>query len=409
MVIHSISTPLVGPTVDSLWSLLHGRGPPVDPLNRPPFVHEQQDTEIPLAVIDGSGRNTGAGAAYSGEDPDPGDTIIRWDAELHRFYLGWSIQAETGGGFNSFASFGIYQDYFDTGRSAYQGSLTDPQYMQGFREFRVRCQDNHGAWSEYETMLVEDVQAVHGSNVNVDSFMERPDYRQPNIWAFRHGSADGTGAGGVAYQYATPAEARADRANWVGSISYAAWRLYRLFDGTQPPVIVHSFRNVHPSLNATLADGIVTFTLKPDAVPTEIGEYDSSHNWVSLCQVLIDGGGGGNPNFWNSVTGFLFIAGDLTQDSDWSFPVSVEPTRDSNWSFPVSLSQLVIVIGPFFGVSRLCPLSIASGRRWLNLFLRLLETASGLDWFHRGQLPIATGLPLRQLVWSLHRIAPGPS
>ena len=319
-----------GSTTDSPWTLLHVILPPFDAENRPPIVHPQQPEQISRVIIDGGGRNTGGGAAYSGEDPDPGDTIVRWEATMS--YPGWRVEALGGGGFNNFATFDIYQDYF--GRfSEYEGRQGTPANMLRSREFRVRCRDNHQAWSEYETMLINVVQPVHGDNLQVDGFTERPDRRQPNIWAFRHGSTRNASVGGVHYQYLTPADARASRALWAGSISYAAYRLYELIQGTEPNVVVHNYRNIHPSLNAVLVDGLITFTLKPDAELTEVGEYTSSHNWTVLGEVLIDGGGAGNPDFWAYITGFLFISGDLTEDSDWSSVASATPTNDSDWSF----------------------------------------------------------------------------
>ena len=323
------SAAVSGSTTDSPWTLLHVILPPFDPTNRPPVVHPQQPAQISQVVIDGGGRNAGAGATYSGEDPDPGDTIVQWQATISQ--SGWRVEALRGGGFNSGATFDINQDYFVRG-SEYAGTLFSPQYMLRSREFRVRCRDNHQAWSEYETMLINVVQPVHGSNLRVDSFTERPDRRQPNIWAFRHGSTRNASVGGVHYQYLTPAEARASRVLWAGSISYAAYRLYELIQGTEPNVVVHNYRNIHPSLNASLVNGLITFTLKPDAQPTEVGEYSSSHNWTVLGEVLIDGGGAGNLDYWVSISGFLFISEERTDDSDWSSLASALPTADSEWS-----------------------------------------------------------------------------
>ena len=124
-----------------------------------------------------------------------------------------------------------------------------------------------------------------------------------------------------------------DKVNWVGSIHYAARRLYYLIQGTRPSVVVHATRNVHSSLNAVLETGDVVFTVKPDAPASDVGEYSSGYQWTTLCQVLIDGGGGGNPDFWETVSGFLFIADEPTQDSDWSSVASATPTNDSDWSF----------------------------------------------------------------------------
>ena len=281
--------------------------------NAAPVIIPPVPSSSPV-IIDG--RGTGGGRVfatnqYTATDSD-GDTIPTWGADPPN---SWRVESEGALSISTvpnahqtgFVQLSAIQDYFNR-FTIFSSSLTPESAIRGV-QFQIRCRDSRRAWSNYVDDEVSLLQPVHGSTHSVDSFTQRPDRRQPNIWAFRKESTAGTNAGGTNYQYATPDEARADKANWAGTIRYAARRLYELIQGTRPLIVIHSIRNVHSSLNAVLDDGDVIFTVKPDAPLSDVGEYSSGHQYVSLCQVLVDGGGAGNPDFWETVSGFLFITG----------------------------------------------------------------------------------------------------
>ena len=265
---------------------------------------------FPSVIIDGGSGRLIVGDQFTATDSD-GDTIPTWDADPPNLWRvesqgPLSVSTTPDAHQTGFVQLSAIEDYFNRS-TIYSNSLVPEGAIWSVR-YRVRCRDNRRAWSNYEDSEISALQPVHGSNENVDSFEERPDRRQPNIWAFKKGATTAASLGGISYQYTTPDAARADKANWVGSIRYAARRLYNLIQGTRPSVVVHGIRSVHSSLNAVLeTGGDVVFTVKPDAPASDRGEYSSGYQWTILCQVLIDGGGGGNPDFWETVSGFLFI------------------------------------------------------------------------------------------------------
>ena len=325
--------------------------------NAAPVIIPPVPSSSPV-IIDG--RGTGGGRVfatnqYTATDSD-GDTIPTWDADPPN---SWRVESEGALSVSTvpnahqtgFVQLSAIQDYFNR-FTIFSSSLTPESAIRGV-QFQIRCRDSRRAWSNYVDDEVSLLQPVHGSTHSVDSFTQRPDRRQPNIWAFRKESTAGTNAGGTNYQYATPDEARADKANWAGTIRYAARRLYELIQGTRPLIVIHSIRNVHSSLNAVLDDGDVIFTVKPDAPLSDVGEYSSGHQYVSLCQVLVDGGGGGNPDFWENVSGFLFITGGapptvtlLTDGQDVStYAVAVGTRVTLSWDVTDVASLTLQLIG----------------------------------------------------------------
>ena len=269
---------------------------------------------FPRAVLTGQGRNrVQVGDQYVATDAD-GDSIRTWEIATPN---GW--RQESAGYLTSsttpdaqqtgYVQLSAIEDYFHRFSIMVDGD--DPVDVTWNIPYRVRCRDSRRAWSNYVSANIEIVQAVHGSQHDLDGFQGRPDRRQPNIWAFKKGSTIGASAGGVHYQYATPDEARADKANWAGAITYAAHRLYVLRDGTTAsrPHIT-GIRNVHGSLDAVLANDAVTFTPKADASPRDGDEYARGYVWAQLCQVfVVSGGDRTSPAYWASVSGFVFIDG----------------------------------------------------------------------------------------------------
>ena len=392
---------------------------------------------FPSVILTGQGINrVQAGDNFVATDED-GDSIRTWDAsppngwrEESTGYLSSSTTPnaqQTG-----FVQLSAVEDYFS--RFTIMASQTDPQYMTWDASYRVRCRDSRRAWSDYVPARVEVIQAVHGSRHDLDSFQQRPDYRQPNIWAFKKGATTGASAGGVHYQYATPDEARADKANWAGSISYAAYRLYVLRDGNEPsrPHIT-AIRNVHASLDAVLADDNVTFTPKPNAAIQDRGEYTSSHDWEQLCQVfVVSGGDTTSPAYWASVNGFIFIDGGdpPTADTDINGsdgPVTAEPgdsviwnVRAANFSTveiridtPTGAGPWTVVVSPSDPYSEDQSLSaLVSGVTETTIFVFHVRAtnSAGVVASDSVQLTIVLLEPSTDSDWSsLTRMAPEPS
>ena len=165
-------------------------------------------------IIDG--RGTGGGRVfatnqYTATDSD-GDTIPTWDADPPG---GWRVENDDSLSTSTipnahqvgFVQLSAIQDYFHRS-TIYSNSVVPASAIWSVR-YRVRCRDNRRAWSNYEDSEISVLQPVHGSNEDVDSFEERPDRRQPNIWAFKKGATTSISLGGVSYQYTTPDAARA--------------------------------------------------------------------------------------------------------------------------------------------------------------------------------------------------------
>ena len=319
----------------------------VTPLNDPPRV-----------IVDGSGANrVMAGSQFRATDAD-GDTIPTWDAAPpNRWRLEGSSALSTtivpGEEQTGEVRLSAVQDYFATDRGqdiTIYSSQIDPQYMDLDIGYRVRCQDNRGAWSAYVNHSVNIVQAVHGSRANVNVVHDYPDRRQPNIWAFHKDRTDTMRVGGALYQYVTPDDARADKANWKGTLRYPARFLYRDPQGGSPPLssvlLTRGIRNVHPSLNAAKVPNSdnIDFAPKTDALNGDAGEYTSAFQWTTLCEVEVDVGEffTGFTYAWIPITGFIFVTGDdETTDSDWSTLVQMtpEPSTDSDWSSLVNFPR----------------------------------------------------------------------
>ena len=319
--------------------------------NTPPIVLPPVPT-APV-VLDGAGRNRVlAGAQFVATDSD-GDRVRAWDVSPPN---GW--REDSAGSLSSstvpnahqtgFVQISAEEDYF--GRFTIYQRSNEPSAMTWRARGRVRCRDVRQAWSNYEDYYVDVIQAVHGDNLLIDTFQEEPDRRQPNIWAFKKEATSSFRAGGVHYQYATPEEAKADRDNWVGSISYNARELWNLVRGSRPPssvVLVRSLRSIHPSLDGTLDGNIITFTAKAIAESREPGAYTSAYSWEVLA--VIDVQNDDDLQYYpHQVTGFVFITGEDTTDSEWSSMVSMSYVNQP----PVcsSLPNRNVIVGSFINV-----------------------------------------------------------
>ena len=282
----------------------------------------------PTAIVDGRGTGSGvvAGEQWTATDVD-GDAINRWEVEAPSG-RGWSNFTSSAGPLGQsttpnahqtgFTRIVGVQDYYARLRESVYIAATSPSHADRLVSYRARCRDARGAWSEWVSAQARIIQPVHGNNFNVDIFSEEPDRRLPNIWAFKKGATTTTHAGGVRYQYATPADAIADRDGWVGSITYNARELWFLVRGSRPPnsaVLVNNLANVHPSLTATLDGNEITFTPHANSVARERSSYFGS--WETLC--TIDVQDDDDLRYYTfSIDGFIFIIGDETEDSEWS-------------------------------------------------------------------------------------------
>ena len=313
-----------------------------DPENTPPFVNPQIVADRPFFILTGGSNFAGSartGEQFEGGDPDPGDTLIRWQAERPSnglFFSTGGTQFErsvSGTGSTGQVILGAVQDASDgqtnglwNGRRTSSGA--------GNASFWVRLQDNHGAWSDWEIYYVRVYQPVGGIIRGRASSIKQHQWfmNATNSNVLRNDSS-------WQYIYLGPRTDLIDRylaishiASWPGSISFSANR-YKYQNSDD----VLSISSSHPTVDVTLnSSGLITVTPKPGLVIP--GQYLRTER-QQICTInLFDDSFEGINNYSFQVFGEIYIAGPsvATTDSEWStlesMPSLAPITTDSNWS-----------------------------------------------------------------------------